>query len=279
MPPAPPVITISFCSEVQLRALLATHRFAIRRAAGDGSASSALTGRGPGGSALWPPGGQPHAASTEALPCRHPLITGGGRGIGAATARSPRSGRLRWRSTTIGERSPPRRWSPRSSAPAARRRRAGRRRARARSCACSARSTTAWVAHRSGQQRRHQRRPRDPGRGAEQALLERLMAVNVIGTMLCCREAVRWMSTTRAAQAVRSSTSRRWQRPSAARGRTACRIRGCDRQLQHRPCQGSRRDGIRVNALRARSRVDAHQHDRSGAARSLSCTGAGGGCG
>ncbi|MCC2663650.1 MAG: sugar dehydrogenase [Geminicoccaceae bacterium] len=37
--------------------------------------------------------------------------------------------------------------------------------------------------------------PETPVAELEQAALERLMAVNVIGTMLCCREAVRRMST------------------------------------------------------------------------------------
>jgi NAD(P)-dependent dehydrogenase (short-subunit alcohol dehydrogenase family) len=37
--------------------------------------------------------------------------------------------------------------------------------------------------------------PETPVAGLEQAKLERLMAVNVIGTMLCCREAVRRMAT------------------------------------------------------------------------------------
>jgi NAD(P)-dependent dehydrogenase (short-subunit alcohol dehydrogenase family) len=37
--------------------------------------------------------------------------------------------------------------------------------------------------------------PETPVAELEQAPLERLMAVNVIGTMLCCREAVRRMST------------------------------------------------------------------------------------
>ena len=52
----------------------------------------------------------------------------------------------------------------------------------------------------------------------EAAPLQRLMAVNVVGAMLCCREAVRLMSTARGGGGGggRSSTSPPWPRSPAA---------------------------------------------------------------
>jgi NAD(P)-dependent dehydrogenase (short-subunit alcohol dehydrogenase family) len=58
--------------------------------------------------------------------------------------------------------------------------------------------------------------------------LERLFAVNVIGLMLCCREAASACRHGMAARAAPSSTSPRWPRPLATtRSVGLCRQQGC----------------------------------------------------
>jgi NAD(P)-dependent dehydrogenase (short-subunit alcohol dehydrogenase family) len=101
----------------------------------------------------------------------------------------------------------------------------------------------------------------------EQAVLERLLAVNVIGTMLCCREAVRRMSTAHGSAGgaivnVSSMAATIGGRPRPQRLR---RLQGGDRQLHHRPRQGG--GAGRYPRKCAASRYDAHGYDRCGAAR------------
>jgi NAD(P)-dependent dehydrogenase (short-subunit alcohol dehydrogenase family) len=94
--------------------------------------------------------------------------------------------------------------------------------------------------------------PETPVAELEQASLERLMAVNVIGTMLCCREGVRRMSTARggAGGAIINVSS------------MAATIGGRDGRTAYAASKGAidsftiglakevGREGIRVNALR-----------------------------
>jgi NAD(P)-dependent dehydrogenase (short-subunit alcohol dehydrogenase family) len=94
--------------------------------------------------------------------------------------------------------------------------------------------------------------PETPVAELEQASLERLMAVNVIGTMLCCREGVRRMSTARggAGGAIVNVSS------------MAATIGGRDGRTAYAASKGAidsftiglakevGREGIRVNALR-----------------------------
>ena len=86
----------------------------------------------------------------------------------------------------------------------------------------------------------------------EQAPLERLMAVNVVGTMLCCREAVRRMSTAHGGQGgaivnVSSMAATIGGRPgrsayAASKGAVDSFTMGLAREVA--------REGIRVNVLR-----------------------------
>jgi NAD(P)-dependent dehydrogenase (short-subunit alcohol dehydrogenase family) len=86
----------------------------------------------------------------------------------------------------------------------------------------------------------------------EQGPLERLLATNVIGTMLCCREAVRRMSTRRGGQGgaivnVSSMAATIGGRPgrtayAASKGAVDSFTRGLAKEVA--------REGIRVNALR-----------------------------
>jgi NAD(P)-dependent dehydrogenase (short-subunit alcohol dehydrogenase family) len=86
----------------------------------------------------------------------------------------------------------------------------------------------------------------------EQAALERLLAINVIGTMLCCREAVRRMSTRRGGQGgaivnVSSMAATIGGRP----GRTAyAASKGAIDSFTLGLAKEVAREGIRVNALR-----------------------------
>jgi NAD(P)-dependent dehydrogenase (short-subunit alcohol dehydrogenase family) len=86
----------------------------------------------------------------------------------------------------------------------------------------------------------------------EQAGLERLLAVNVIGTMLCCREAVRRMSTARGGQggAVVNISSMAATIGGRA-GRTAyAASKGAIDSFTIGLAKEVAREGIRVNALR-----------------------------
>jgi NAD(P)-dependent dehydrogenase (short-subunit alcohol dehydrogenase family) len=91
-----------------------------------------------------------------------------------------------------------------------------------------------------------------PTADLEQGPLERLLAINVIGTMLCCREAVRRMSTRRGGQGgaivnVSSMAATIGGRPgrtayAASKGAIDSFTRGLAKEVA--------REGIRVNALR-----------------------------
>ena len=86
----------------------------------------------------------------------------------------------------------------------------------------------------------------------EQAPLARLMAVNVIGTMLCCREAVRRMSTARGGQggAIVNLSSMAVTIGGRA-GRTAyAASKGAIDSFTIGLAKEVAREGIRVNALR-----------------------------
>ena len=86
----------------------------------------------------------------------------------------------------------------------------------------------------------------------EQARLERLLAVNVIGTMLCCREAVRRMSTARGGQggAIVNVSSMAATIGGRA-GRTAyAASKGAVDSFTIGLAKEVAREGIRVNALR-----------------------------
>ncbi len=91
-----------------------------------------------------------------------------------------------------------------------------------------------------------------PTANLEQGALERLLAINVIGTMLCCREAVRRMSTRFGGQGgaivnVSSMAATIGGRPgrtayAASKGAVDSFTRGLAKEVA--------REGIRVNALR-----------------------------
>jgi NAD(P)-dependent dehydrogenase (short-subunit alcohol dehydrogenase family) len=86
----------------------------------------------------------------------------------------------------------------------------------------------------------------------EQASLERLLAVNVIGTMLCCREAVRRMSTARGGKggAIVNLSSMAATIGGRA-GRTAyAASKGAIDSFTIGLAREVAREGIRVNALR-----------------------------
>ena len=91
-----------------------------------------------------------------------------------------------------------------------------------------------------------------PTADLEQGALERLLAINVIGTMLCCREAVRRMSTRRGGQGgaivnVSSMAAKIGGRP----GRTAyAASKGAIDSFTVGLAKEVAREGIRVNALR-----------------------------
>jgi NAD(P)-dependent dehydrogenase (short-subunit alcohol dehydrogenase family) len=94
--------------------------------------------------------------------------------------------------------------------------------------------------------------PATPVAELEQARLERLLAVNVIGTMLCCREAVRRMSTARGGQggAIVNVSSMAATIGGRA-GRTAyAASKGAIDSFTIGFAKEVAREGIRVNALR-----------------------------
>jgi NAD(P)-dependent dehydrogenase (short-subunit alcohol dehydrogenase family) len=86
----------------------------------------------------------------------------------------------------------------------------------------------------------------------EQARLERLLAVNVIGTMLCCREAVRRMSTARGgAGGAIVNVSSMAATIGGRGGRTAyAASKGAVDSFTIGLAKEVAREGIRVNALR-----------------------------
>jgi NAD(P)-dependent dehydrogenase (short-subunit alcohol dehydrogenase family) len=173
------------------------------------------------------------------------LVTGASRGIGAATARLAAQGTAgRWRSTTPPTRWPPTRWCA-SSAPvvapaisgAGRRGRRGAGAAHVRAVDAKLGRLTGLVNNAGVVD--------VPARLDEMSLARwrRMFDINVIGSLLCAREAVRRMSTATAAPAAPSSTcpARRLAAGRAGRIRGLCRRQGRHRQLHHRPGQGSRR--------------------------------------
>jgi NAD(P)-dependent dehydrogenase (short-subunit alcohol dehydrogenase family) len=94
--------------------------------------------------------------------------------------------------------------------------------------------------------------PATPVAELEQARLERLLAVNVIGTMLCCREAVRRMSTARGGRggAIVNVSSMAATIGGRA-GRTAyAASKGAIDSFTIGFAKEAARVGIRVNALR-----------------------------
>jgi NAD(P)-dependent dehydrogenase (short-subunit alcohol dehydrogenase family) len=94
--------------------------------------------------------------------------------------------------------------------------------------------------------------PATPVAELEQARLERLLAVNVIGTMLCCREAARRMSTARGGQggAIVNVSSMAATIGGRA-GRTAyAASKGAIDSFTIGFAKEVAREGIRVNALR-----------------------------
>jgi NAD(P)-dependent dehydrogenase (short-subunit alcohol dehydrogenase family) len=99
----------------------------------------------------------------------------------------------------------------------------------------------------------------------EQAVLERLLAVKVIGTMLCCREAVRRMSTARGGAIVNVSSMAAAIGGRPGRSAYAASKAALDSFTIGRPRQGggARRDP----GERHPPRHDAHRHDRCGPAR------------
>ena len=166
-------------------------------------------------------------------PAARVLVTGGSRGIGAATSLlCRRSAAGRWRSTTR---------ATAAAAEARGRRDRGRGRPARSRCrptsprgrgACAMFEThrpRAAAARRPGQQRRRGRpsAPRVDAMSAER--LQRMFAINVFGSFVCAREAVRRMTTRpgsrrprrRPRAAARSSTCRRPRRSSARPGSTS----------------------------------------------------------
>jgi NAD(P)-dependent dehydrogenase (short-subunit alcohol dehydrogenase family) len=94
--------------------------------------------------------------------------------------------------------------------------------------------------------------PETPVAELEQASLERLMAVNVIGTMLCCREGVRRMSTARGgAGGAIVNVSLMAATIGGRDGRTAyAASKGAIDSFTIGLAKEVGREGIRVNALR-----------------------------